>query len=105
MFGASGLVGNYIFGYVQDTLGRKPAFYIYLLIQCIFGIATAFADHFWIWFWFRIAVGFTVPAILASPYVIGETIVFQQTKIYRIIHFFSVYFQLSNLWDHVIEQQ
>lgn len=48
-------------------LGRRPAFFIYLFIECIFGIATAFAQNFWMWLFFRIGVGFTVPAILATP--------------------------------------
>ncbi|KAJ8978569.1 hypothetical protein NQ317_012093 [Molorchus minor] len=42
LLGASGLIGNYIFGYIQDGIGRRPAYFIYLLIQCIFGIATVF---------------------------------------------------------------
>lgn len=71
IFGIGGLIGQYIFGYVQDGFGRKPAFYAYLLIQCVFGIATAFTTNFWAWIICRIGVGFTVPAILASPYVLG----------------------------------
>lgn len=71
LFGASGLVGNYIFGYIQDGLGRKPAFFIYLTIQCIFGIATAFSWNFLTWILCRIGIGFTVPAILGTPYVLG----------------------------------
>lgn len=65
-------MGNYIFGYVQDTLGRKPAFFIYLLIECVFGVATAFAQNYVVWLIFRIGVGFTVPAIMATPYVLGK---------------------------------
>lgn len=71
-----GIVGNYIFGYLQDTLGRKPAFFIYLLIECVFGVATAFAQNYVVWLIYRIGVGFTVPAIMATPYVLGELIVF-----------------------------
>ncbi|CAG9839367.1 unnamed protein product [Diabrotica balteata] len=70
LFGTSGLIGNYIFGYVQDGFGRKPAYYIYLLIGCIFGVATAFAENYVMWVIFRIGVGFTVPAILGTPYVL-----------------------------------
>ncbi|KAJ8969705.1 hypothetical protein NQ314_001619 [Rhamnusium bicolor] len=70
LLGASGLIGNYIFGYIQDGMGRKPAYFIYLLIQCIFGIATAFAKNYVLWAIFRIGVGFTVPAILGTPYVL-----------------------------------
>ncbi|KAG7295860.1 hypothetical protein JYU34_020944 [Plutella xylostella] len=75
LLAVGGIVGNYIFGYVQDTLGRKPAFFIYLLIECVFGVATAFAQNYVVWLIFRIGVGFTVPAIMATPYVLAIELV------------------------------
>lgn len=72
LFGIGGIIGNYIFGYLQDSLGRRPSFFIYLLIECVFGVATAFSQSFIAWVIFRIGVGFTVPAILATPYVLGK---------------------------------
>ena len=54
------------------SLGRRPAFFIYLFIECFFGVATAFAQDFVTWSVFRFGVGFTVPAILGTPYVLGE---------------------------------
>ncbi|XP_030746829.1 beta-alanine transporter isoform X2 [Sitophilus oryzae] len=75
LFGLSGLIGNCIFGYIQDGFGRKPAYYIYLLIQCVFGVGTILADNFVIWLVFRIGVGFTVPAILGTPYVLAIELV------------------------------
>ncbi|KAG5894385.1 hypothetical protein JTB14_015662 [Gonioctena quinquepunctata] len=74
-FGASGLIGNYIFGYVQDGMGRKPAYFIFLFIECVFGIATAFAENYATWAIFRLGVGFTVPAILGTPYVLAIELV------------------------------
>lgn len=75
VFGLSGLIGNYIFGYIQDGLGRKPAYYVYLLIQSVFGVATAFAPNFTTWVLLRVGVGFTVPAILGTPYVLGKSLI------------------------------
>ncbi|KAI5717365.1 hypothetical protein M8J77_004599 [Diaphorina citri] len=75
ILGIGGLFGNYIFGYIQDSMGRKPAFFIYLFIECVFGIATAYAQNFWTWAVFRFGVGFTVPAILGTPYVLGIELV------------------------------
>ncbi|CAH1170002.1 unnamed protein product, partial [Phaedon cochleariae] len=75
LFGTSGLIGNSFFGYIQDGMGRKPAYFIYLLIQCIFGIATAFAKSYTIWTIFRVGVGFTIPAILGTPYVLAIELV------------------------------
>ncbi|XP_054288921.1 beta-alanine transporter-like [Macrosteles quadrilineatus] len=75
LLGAGGLIGNYIFGYLQDSLGRRPSFFIYLFIECFFGIATAFAQDFATWTFFRVGVGFTVPAILGTPYVLAIELV------------------------------
>ncbi|XP_032777660.2 beta-alanine transporter [Daphnia magna] len=75
LFGISGLIGNWIFGYIQDSMGRRPAFFIYLLIESIFAIATAFAPTFGIWLACRIGVGFTVPAIMGTPFVMAIELV------------------------------
>ncbi|XP_068227579.1 beta-alanine transporter isoform X2 [Palaemon carinicauda] len=75
LLGASGLVGNYIFGYIQDGCGRRPAFFIYLLIESAFGIATAFAPTFTWWVVCRVGVGFTVPAIMSTPMVLAIELV------------------------------
>jgi predicted MFS family arabinose efflux permease len=52
------------------SFGRRPAFFTYLAIQCVFGVATAFAKDFTTWMVLRVGVGFTVPAILGTPYVL-----------------------------------
>ncbi|XP_013136456.1 PREDICTED: organic cation transporter protein [Papilio polytes] len=75
LLAVGGIIGNYIFGYLQDTIGRKPSFFIYLLIESIFGVATAFAQNFPVWIIYRIGVGFTVPAIMATPYVLAIELV------------------------------
>ena len=53
-------------------MGRRPAFFIYLMIESVFSIATAYATSFYIWLACRIGVGFTVPAIMGTPYVMGN---------------------------------
>ncbi|CAG0921635.1 unnamed protein product [Notodromas monacha] len=69
LFNVAGLIGNYLLGYLQDRIGRRPAFFIFLSIQCLFGLATAMAFDFISWLVFRIGVGFTVPAIMGTPLV------------------------------------
>ena len=71
IFGISGLIGNYIFGYLQDGLGRKPSFYIYLILEIAACALSAFTWSFTSWIVLRFVVGLTVPAILASPYVLA----------------------------------
>ncbi|XP_045766774.1 beta-alanine transporter [Maniola jurtina] len=75
LLAVGGIIGNYIFGYLQDTLGRKPSFFIYLAIECVFGVATAFAQNYLVWIIYRFGVGFTVPAIMATPYVLAIELV------------------------------
>lgn len=71
IFGISGLIGNYIFGYLQDYYGRKPSFYIYLILEIASCALSAFTWSFESWIALRFIVGLTVPAILASPYVLA----------------------------------
>ncbi|XP_063239051.1 beta-alanine transporter [Bacillus rossius redtenbacheri] len=75
LFNAGGLIGNYIFGCLQDGIGRRPSFFIYLAIECFFGVGTAFAQDFVTWTVMRVGVGFTVPAILGTPYVLAIELV------------------------------
>ncbi|XP_065200296.1 beta-alanine transporter [Planococcus citri] len=70
LFGTAGFIGSYLFGYLQDRIGRQAAFFSYLVIESFFGIGTAFAGSYWSWLIFRCGVGFTVPAILSTPHVL-----------------------------------
>ncbi|KAL7050719.1 hypothetical protein ACKWTF_004188 [Chironomus riparius] len=75
VFGISGLIGNYIFGYLQDYYGRKPSFYIYLIFEILSCGLSSLAWNFTSWLVLRFMVGLTVPAILASPYVLAIELV------------------------------
>lgn len=74
VFGIGGLIGNYVFGYLQDMWGRRPSFYAYLILEIAACSASAFAWNYYSWLGLRFVVGWTVPAILASPYVLGKII-------------------------------
>lgn len=71
LFGVGGLVGNYLYGFLQDYWGRRPSFFVYLLLEIVACALSSMSWNFPSWLIFRIVVGFTVPAILASPYVLG----------------------------------
>lgn len=82
IFGISGLIGNYIFGYLQDFYGRKPSFYIYLFVEIVSCALSAFTWSFPSWIVLRFAVGMTVPAILASPYVLAIEMVGPSQRVF-----------------------
>lgn len=72
LFGVGGLIGNYLYGFLQDYWGRRPSFFVYLFLEIIACALSSMTWNFPSWLIFRIIVGFTVPAILASPYVLGK---------------------------------
>ncbi|XP_075169954.1 beta-alanine transporter isoform X2 [Haematobia irritans] len=82
IFGVGGLLGNYIFGYLQDGWGRRPSFYAYLMLEIVACAASAFAWNFEVWIAFRFIVGLTVPAILASPYVLAIEMVGPEKRVF-----------------------
>ncbi|XP_030377020.1 beta-alanine transporter [Scaptodrosophila lebanonensis] len=82
IFGIGGLVGNYVFGYLQDFWGRRPSFYAYLLLEIVACAASAFAWNYYSWLGFRFVVGLTVPAILASPYVLAIELVGPDRRVF-----------------------
>ena len=53
-------------------LGRHPAFFLYLFLLVGFGVGTAFTSSFTWWLVCRVGVGFTVPAVMSTPMVLGE---------------------------------
>ncbi|XP_073814092.1 beta-alanine transporter isoform X1 [Musca autumnalis] len=82
VFGIGGLFGNYIFGYLQDMWGRRPSFYAYLLLEIVACAASAIAWNFEVWLGLRFVVGLTVPAILASPYVLAIEMVGPEKRVF-----------------------
>ncbi|XP_034650601.1 beta-alanine transporter [Drosophila subobscura] len=82
IFGVGGLLGNYVFGYLVDMWGRRPSFYAYLLLEIAACAASAFAWNFSVWLSLRFVVGLTVPAILASPYVLAIELVGPDRRVF-----------------------
>lgn len=82
LFGVGGLLGNYVFGYLQDFWGRKPSFYLYLFLEIISCILSSLAWSYTSWITFRILVGLTIPAILASPYVLAIELVGPEKRVF-----------------------
>lgn len=68
-------MGNYVYGFLQDYWGRRPSFFVYLFLEIIACALSSMTWNFASWLVFRIVVGLTVPAILASPYVLAIELV------------------------------
>lgn len=82
LFGVGGLIGNYVFGYLQDYWGRRPSFFVYLFLEVVACVLSSFAWNFPSWMVFRFIVGLTVPAILASPYVLAIELVGPKHRVF-----------------------
>lgn len=86
------MLGSILFGELSDRLvtireipvcesnklnmcyryGRKPTFFISLVIQVVFGTAAAFAPEFWTFTFARLVVGMTTSGVFLVAYVIGK---------------------------------
>ena len=66
------MLGSMIFGYLSDKYGRRPIFFISLVIQLIGGIIVGVAPNFVTYVIFRSIVGSTTSGVFLVAYVIGN---------------------------------
>ncbi|XP_050302728.1 carcinine transporter isoform X2 [Anthonomus grandis grandis] len=70
-----GPFGVYLFGYLNDRIGRKKTFFICLTTLIVGGVLTALSPDFWWWAAARLIVGLTIPAIYQIPFIISLELV------------------------------
>ncbi|CAH0389882.1 unnamed protein product [Bemisia tabaci] len=70
-----GPVGVYLFGVVNDRLGRKLSFFLCLATLLLGSVLTATAVNFWQWAAYRVIVGLTIPAVYQIPFIISLELV------------------------------
>ncbi|XP_049762165.1 carcinine transporter isoform X1 [Schistocerca cancellata] len=68
-------IGVYMFGMINDRVGRRISFFCCLTTMLIGGFMTAAAKDFWTWMTSRIIVGLAVPAIYQIPFIISLELV------------------------------
>ncbi|XP_046398973.1 carcinine transporter isoform X2 [Ischnura elegans] len=72
---AGGPIGVYVFGLLNDRVGRRLSFFSCLATLLLGGILTAAAPNFWSWAGCRFIVGLTIPAIYQIPFIISLELV------------------------------
>lgn len=81
------LIGSYIFGDMSDRFGRRPTFFISLVLQLIGGLLAAIAPEYVTFVLARIIIGATTSGVFLIAYVIG-TFYFILTDFY-LLKFFT----------------
>ncbi|XP_009556637.2 solute carrier family 22 member 13 isoform X1 [Cuculus canorus] len=57
------LLGAMLFGPLSDRIGRRPVFLMVIFLQGLFGVATAFVPHVYVYMAFRCVVGAAVSGV------------------------------------------
>jgi len=65
------LIGSFLFGDLSDRFGRRPIFFISIVLQVVFGILAGIAPDFWTFVLSRMVVGASTSGIFLVGYVIG----------------------------------
>ncbi|XP_023210289.1 carcinine transporter-like [Centruroides sculpturatus] len=75
LFEFGGFVGQCVCIAVANRFGRRPTFFLFLGVQCLFGVLTCMAPDFLSFAAFRFMVGLTVSAVVSSPSILAREIV------------------------------
>ncbi|XP_011306975.1 organic cation transporter protein [Fopius arisanus] len=70
-----GPIGVYLFGTLNDRIGRRLSFFSCLATLILGGIITSVSNNFWTWAACRMVVGLTIPAIYQIPFIISLELV------------------------------
>ncbi|XP_076167595.1 carcinine transporter [Ptiloglossa arizonensis] len=70
-----GPIGVYLFGTLNDRIGRRLSFFTCLATLITGGFLTSISNSFWTWAATRMVVGLTIPAIYQIPFIISLELV------------------------------
>ncbi|XP_051160206.1 carcinine transporter [Leptopilina boulardi] len=70
-----GPIGVYLFGTLNDRIGRRLSFFSCLATLIAGGFLTSISNSFWTWAACRVVVGLTIPAIYQIPFIISLELV------------------------------
>lgn len=89
-----GPIGVYLFGIINDRLGRRVAYFTCLGTLLIGSLLTAISINFWMWAISRVIVGLTIPAVYQIPFIIG-ILFLCNNPFCSFLQFFFYFFLLS----------
>lgn len=68
------MLGSMIFGGLSDKFGRRPIFFLSLVIQLVGGVLVAVSPEYISYVVFRLIVGSTTSGVFLVAYVIGKVL-------------------------------
>lgn len=100
------LLGSIIFGQMSDKMGRKPVFFINLVLQVIFGLAAGIAPEYITFTISRVVVGATTSGVFLVAYVLAMEMVGQSYRLFAgvaCMMFFSTGYVLTAAFAYVFD--
>ncbi|XP_068085602.1 organic cation transporter protein [Anabrus simplex] len=84
------LLGSVVFGILSDRYGRKPTFFVSLVLQLVFGLVLAFLHNVIAFMVVRVAIGMATAGVFTTAYVIGVELVGPDKRLFAgvLIEFF-----------------
>ncbi|XP_053959658.1 carcinine transporter [Anastrepha ludens] len=70
-----GPIGVYIFGLLNDRMGRRTSYFTCLGTLLFGSLITSLSKDFWTWAGSRVIVGLTIPAVYQIPFIISLELV------------------------------
>merc|ERR1719278_135154 len=75
LFMAGVMIGSYSFGWLSDKAGRKPAFFVAVVIQALVGLLSGLIHNYWAFVLLRMVVGATTSGVFLVAYVLAMEMV------------------------------
>ncbi|XP_071455584.1 organic cation transporter protein-like [Hetaerina americana] len=100
------LIGSLVFGDLSDRFGRKPTFFISLVLQVVAGIFAAVAPDYISFVIARMVVGATTSGVFLVAYVIGVEMVGPSARLFTGVfcqYFFSLGFILTAFFSYFVK--
>jgi OCT family organic cation transporter-like MFS transporter 4/5 len=82
LFMVGALLGSIIFGGLSDRFGRRPIFFLSLVLQVVFGLAAAVAPEYYSFMVCRLIIGSTTSGVFLVAYVIAMEMVGPSKRLY-----------------------